>query len=227
MAKSKVKSRSHLDVAHLHSQTLPHTHTHTPPPPPPIPPHPPPSNQCSYQISTSYTLQFPMNSPDKIFKLKITKRRPKVNQGHTITLHTYTPPTNIPTKYQHLKVSEIQPGRDNCSRRPFTYPPSRLAWVIIQNNTHSAFKGSGVKCQRSIKCSEKTPHKKNVHQKSTVDIKGEIKGAKLNTCPFQGILNKVTVECLCLLQLLLFYFCQNGICCNSTHASLFVITRYS
>ena len=22
------------------------------------------------------------------------------NQGHTMTLHTYTPPTNVPTKYQ-------------------------------------------------------------------------------------------------------------------------------
>ena len=42
--RSKVKSRSHHDVAHLHHL-----------------------NQCPYQVSTSYTLRFLRYSPDKLF----------------------------------------------------------------------------------------------------------------------------------------------------------------
>ena len=42
-SRSKVKSRSRHDIAHLH-----------------------PPNQCPYQVSTSYTLQYPRYSPDKI-----------------------------------------------------------------------------------------------------------------------------------------------------------------
>ena len=37
-------------------------------------------NQCPYQVSTSYTLWFPRNSSDKIFKLKISTATS--NQGH-------------------------------------------------------------------------------------------------------------------------------------------------
>ena len=47
------------------------------------------SNQCSYQVSTSYALLFMSYSPDKILKVKVTTARS--NQGHTMTLHTYTP----------------------------------------------------------------------------------------------------------------------------------------
>ena len=46
-------------------------------------------NQCPYQVSTSYTLRFPRYSPNKILKVKVTTARS--NQGHTMTLHTYTP----------------------------------------------------------------------------------------------------------------------------------------
>ena len=56
-----------------------------------IPTHP------YYQVSTSYILQFPKYSPDKILKFKVTTARS--NQNHTMIL-TPTPPTNVPTKFQ-------------------------------------------------------------------------------------------------------------------------------
>ena len=77
MARSKVKSRSHHDVA-----------------------HPRPPNQCPYQVSTSYTLRFPRYSPDKIFTLMVTTARSQVKtmSDHDVAhLHLLT---NIPTKYQ-------------------------------------------------------------------------------------------------------------------------------
>ena len=79
----KVKSKLNHDVAHL-----------PPPPPPPPPPH-----QFPYQVSTSYTLQFPRYSPGKIFKLKVTTARS--NQGHTMTLHTYTHPPPPPNQFPY------------------------------------------------------------------------------------------------------------------------------
>ena len=41
------------------------------------------------QVLTSYILQFPSYSPDKIFKLKATSARSI--QSHTMMLHAYTP----------------------------------------------------------------------------------------------------------------------------------------
>ena len=67
-AMSKVKSRSQHDVAHLH-----------------------PPNQCPYQVSTSYTLQFPRYSPDKVIQVKVTTAMSKVKHLH--------PLINVPTKY--------------------------------------------------------------------------------------------------------------------------------
>ena len=63
-ARSKVKSSSHHDVAHLQPLT---------------------------NVPTKYHLPtwMPRYSPDKIFELKVTAARS--NQGHTMTLHTYTP----------------------------------------------------------------------------------------------------------------------------------------
>ena len=55
------------------------------------------SNQCSYQASTFYTLFNQRYNPKKILKLMVTMTRS--NQGHSMTLHTYTP-TNVPTKHQ-------------------------------------------------------------------------------------------------------------------------------
>ena len=116
--RSKVKSRSHHDVVHLQTPTNVSTkyqfHTpysfrdiartrfcrsrslrkgqikvisrhYTPTTP----------NQCPYEVSTSYTLQFLRYTRDKIFKLKVTSR----SQHDVAHLH---PPTNVPTKYQLL-----------------------------------------------------------------------------------------------------------------------------
>ena len=91
MARSKVKSRSHHDVAHLQPPTnVPVTYQHPTPyafrdiaetrfyrsrslqqgqrlnKVTPWRCTPTPPNQCPYQISASYTLRFPRCSPDKI-----------------------------------------------------------------------------------------------------------------------------------------------------------------
>ena len=131
MARSKVKSRSHRDVAHLHlltnvptkyqlptpygSRDIAQTrfyrsrslqqgqrsnqgqtialHTYTP-------------NQCPYQVSTSYTLQFLRYSPDKIFKLKVTTARSKVKSR----------------SYKHFPVGRLPD-------RPDPRPPIQTSWV--------------------------------------------------------------------------------------------------
>ena len=53
-----------------------------------------PPKQCSHHVSTSYNLQFPRYSLDKIFKLKVTMARSNQDIAY---LH---PLTNIPTMYQ-------------------------------------------------------------------------------------------------------------------------------
>ena len=77
MTRPKVKSRSHHDVAHLH-----------------------PPNQCPYQVSTSYTLQFPRYSPDKVLKVKVITARSKVKSRSHHDVAYLHPLTNVPTKYQ-------------------------------------------------------------------------------------------------------------------------------
>ena len=69
-----------------HTMTL-HTHTHT--------------IQCPYLVSTSYTLQLPGHSLDKILKVKFTVARSLVNtRSHQDVAHLH-PQTNVPTKYKH------------------------------------------------------------------------------------------------------------------------------
>ena len=73
--RSKVKSRSHNDIAYL---------------------------QLSTNVPTkySYTLQFPRYSPDKISKVKVTSAMSKVkSRSHHEVAHLQ-PPTNVPIKYQ-------------------------------------------------------------------------------------------------------------------------------
>ena len=119
----KVKSRSHHDVTHLHPLTnVPtkyqlltpygfldiaqtrfyrsrslqqrqrsnqgHNTTSTPP------------NQCPYQVSTSYTLQFLRHDPDKILCVKVTTARSKVKSWSHHDVALLHPLTNVPTKYQ-------------------------------------------------------------------------------------------------------------------------------
>ena len=54
-------------------------------------------NQCPYQVSTSNTLWFLRYSPGKI--LTSLQQGQRSYHGHT-PLHTYTPSTNVSTKYQ-------------------------------------------------------------------------------------------------------------------------------
>ena len=78
-ARSKVKSRSHHDIAHLHP------------------------NQCPYQVSTSYTLRFLSYKPHNIFKLKVTMARSKVkSRSHHDIAHLHPPnqcPYQVSTSY--------------------------------------------------------------------------------------------------------------------------------
>ena len=118
----KVKSRSHHDVAHLQPSTNVPAKYQLPTPYAfwdiaqtrfyrsrslrqgqikvtqwrckPTPP-----NQCPYHVSTSYTLQFPRYSQDKILKFKVTTARSKVkSRSHHNVAHLH-PLTNVPTKY--------------------------------------------------------------------------------------------------------------------------------
>ena len=86
------------------------------------------TNQCPYQVSTSYTLRFPRYSPDKIFKLKVTTARSKVKSrsDHDVAhLHL----TNVPTKYQlPTPYSFWDTARINFFP-PHTRPPIRTPWV--------------------------------------------------------------------------------------------------
>ena len=124
-ARSKVKSRSHHDVAHLHSLTNIPTKYKLPTPYSfrniaqtrfyrlrslwqvqrsnqghTITCTPTPPNQCPYQVSTSYTLRFLRYSPDMILEVKVTTARSTVKSrsDHDVAhLHLLT---NVPTKYQ-------------------------------------------------------------------------------------------------------------------------------
>ena len=97
-----------------------------------------------------YILRFFRYSPDKIFKLKITTERS--NQSHTMMLHTYTPPTNVPTKSQlPTPYGFWDTARTNfaCS------PPAHIGAMGESNsesNTHTSPKGCGVKSMNYIVC---------------------------------------------------------------------------
>ena len=103
MARSKVKSRSDHDVAHLHPLT---------------------NVPTKYQLPTPYGFQ-------DIARTRFSRPRSlwqdqRSNQGQTMTLHTYTPqPMSLPSmNFLHLTVSEIQPGQ-TISRRPPARLPTR------------------------------------------------------------------------------------------------------
>ena len=68
MARSKVKSRSHHDVLHLH--TLANVPT-------------------QYQLPTPYGFRDIPRT--RFYKSRLLQQGQRSNQGHAITLHTYTP----------------------------------------------------------------------------------------------------------------------------------------
>ena len=152
MARSKVKSRSHHDAAHLHPLTNVSTKYQL------ITPYsfrdiartrfyrsrslrqgqikvrpwrctPTPPNQCPYQVSTSYNLRFLRYSPDKIFKLKVTTARSKVKSRSLHDVAHLHPLTNVPTKYQlPTPYGFWDTARTNFFLPP-THPPIRTPWV--------------------------------------------------------------------------------------------------
>ena len=68
MARSKVKSRSHYDVAHLHPLT---------------------NVPTMYQLPTRYS--FRDIAQTRVYRLTLLQQGQRSNQGYTKTLHTYTP----------------------------------------------------------------------------------------------------------------------------------------
>ena len=68
MARSKVKSRSDHDVAQLHPLTN-------------IP--------TTYQLPTPYSFRDIVRT--RFYRLRSLRQGQRLNQGHTMTLHTYTP----------------------------------------------------------------------------------------------------------------------------------------
>ena len=86
MTMSKVKSRSHHDVAHL----LPPTNVPT-----------------KYQLPTPYGFQD--IAWTRFYRSRSLRQGPRSNQDHTITLHTYTPLSmSLPSiNFLHLTVAKI------------------------------------------------------------------------------------------------------------------------
>ena len=86
MARSKVKSRSHHDVAHL---------------------HPLANVPTKYQLPTPYS--FRDIARTRFYRSRSLQQGQMLNQGQTMMLHTYTPqPMSLPSiNFLHLTVSEI------------------------------------------------------------------------------------------------------------------------
>ena len=91
-ARSKVKSRSHHDVAHLHPLT---------------------------NIPTKYQLPTPYGFRDiartRFYRSRSLRQGQRSNQGHTIMLHTYIPQPMFLTSINILRLtfSEIQSPQTN------------------------------------------------------------------------------------------------------------------
>ena len=100
--RSKVKSRSHHDLAQLHPIT---------------------------NVPTKYVFPTPYGFQD-ISQTRFSNSRSllqdqRSNQGHTMMLHSYTPLTNVPTKYQlpTFTFSEIYPKKNFSHRPPDSHLP--------------------------------------------------------------------------------------------------------
>ena len=96
-------------------------------------------NQCPYNVSTSYTLQFLRYSQLKFSNSRLLRQGKKVISGHT-TMCTTTPPTNVPTKFQ-------LPTPSCCwdTAQTYFFPLSAHPDAMGENHTRTAIKGCGVK----------------------------------------------------------------------------------
>ena len=111
-----------------------------------------PLNQCPYQISITYTLQFPKYSLDKIFKLKVTMARSKVKSRLNYDVaHLHPQLMSLPSiNTLPLIVTEISPRQDICRRpadrppecRPPEWPPAQPD-DMGENNTPKPFQAVG------------------------------------------------------------------------------------
>ena len=88
-----------------------------------------------YQVSTSYTLQFPRYSPEKILqfkvKLKVTTAKSKIKSRSDHDASHLQPLANVPTKYQLPTPYRF-------------FPPPAHPDTMCENNTPTALKGCGV-----------------------------------------------------------------------------------
>ena len=119
MARSNVKSRSDHDVAHLHPLT---------------------NVPTKYQLPTSYS--FRDIGRTRFYRSRSPQQSQMSNQGHTMTLHTYTPnqcPYQVSTSYalQFLRYSQDKVFPAAC---PDAHPDT-----MGEKNTPTALKGCGVK----------------------------------------------------------------------------------
>ena len=110
MARSKVKSRSDHDVAHLQPLTN-------------IP--------TKYQLHTPYS--FRDIAQTRFYRSRSLRQGQRSNQGQTMTLHNYTPQAmSLPNiNLLPLTVSEIQPGQ-TFSSHPSARPPVLSAELKIK-----------------------------------------------------------------------------------------------
>ena len=118
MARSKVESRSHHDNAHLHLLTNVPTK------------HQQPTPYGFWDIALT-----------KFSNSRSLRQGQRLNQGQTMTLHTYTSyPMFLPSiNFLHLTVSEIQPKLFPAAR------PTAHTDTMGENNTLTALMGCEVK----------------------------------------------------------------------------------
>ena len=157
MTRSKVKSRSHHDIAHLQPPTNVPTRYQLPTPYVQFPRYNRTKfyrstslqlcqrpTQGPYQVSTSYILWFPRYSPDKVFKLNFTVTRSKVkSRSHHDIAHLH-PLTNVPIKYQ---LPTPYGFRDTARTNFFPLPihpntclPIRIPWIKTTSHITSTYR---------------------------------------------------------------------------------------
>ena len=86
--RSKVKSRSHHDVAHLQPTT---------------------NVPTKYQLPTPYGFQDIAQT--RFYRSRSLQQGQRSNQGHTMTLHIYCPLTNVPTTYLYIARTRLYRSR--------------------------------------------------------------------------------------------------------------------
>ena len=124
------------------------------------------SDQCAYQVSTSYTLKFPRYSPNKILQFKVTIAWSKAKSRlHHDVAHLNPHLMSLPSfNFLHLMVSKISPGQTfSCCL------PTHLD-TMGEENTHTALKGCGVKRRYLI-----WPENLSLINLSFCNCKGQVK----------------------------------------------------